>query len=314
MNKIIVLIILFFQNTLCFSQNIYTDIQGKDVNDFINDYKINPFRIIIKPVNSAGSDSVFLCENIEDLERRFNEIIGTRNKLNIINNRVLIQEYLVGDEYIIDTVSLDGNHKVAAVWKYDKRKYKESNFVYYGQVPVNTNEEYYEEMLNYVFNVLDILNIKNGAGHSEIILTLRGPYLVETGARCQGSEGTFMELANIIWGYNQVEMFVSSLIKKENFEKYYKVPINNTLYGYKLDLISNKVGILKKINDKEKVRIMRLQSFVKFDILPKIGQNMQITCDLFTNVGSVTLVHKNKKQLYLDIIKLRKYEKNMFIV
>jgi uncharacterized membrane protein YgcG len=44
---------------------------------------------------------------------------------------VLVQEFLVGQEYVVDTVSCNGVHKVMAVWRYDKRPTNGAAFVYY---------------------------------------------------------------------------------------------------------------------------------------------------------------------------------------
>ena len=43
-----------------------------------------------------------------------------------------MMEYLDGTEYVIDTVSRDGVHRVCAIWKYDKRSVNGANFVYFG--------------------------------------------------------------------------------------------------------------------------------------------------------------------------------------
>ena len=80
-----------------------------------------------------------------------------RNGIGLINESVLVQEFLVGKEYVIDKVrpppcgrarllldpcpplplhpsqvSRDGVHKLVAIWEYDKRSVNGANFVYYG--------------------------------------------------------------------------------------------------------------------------------------------------------------------------------------
>jgi hypothetical protein len=37
-----------------------------------------------------------------------------------MNDAVVVQEYLTGVEYVVDTVSRHGKHKVVALWAYDK--------------------------------------------------------------------------------------------------------------------------------------------------------------------------------------------------
>ncbi len=71
-----------------------------------------PFKAVVKPVESAGSDDVFLCESKDDVKNAFERINGKINGLGQKNDAVLVQEFLDGTEYVVDSVSLDGNRKV----------------------------------------------------------------------------------------------------------------------------------------------------------------------------------------------------------
>ena len=48
-----------------------------------------------------------------------------------MSNAVLVQEWIEGVEYAVDTVSRDGEHKVTAMWRYDKRPVNGGPFVYF---------------------------------------------------------------------------------------------------------------------------------------------------------------------------------------
>ena len=74
-----------------------------------------------------------------------------------------------------------GEHKVVALWKYDKRDYHGSPVVYHGMRlhNVEADEPLLRGMVAYVTAVLDALGITDGAMHSEIMATARGPVLVE---------------------------------------------------------------------------------------------------------------------------------------
>lgn len=125
----------------------------EDIELFLKTHKPKPFKIVIKPIRSAGSDNVYLCDSEDELKSRcvhaavpsvhcsvparadwwsgclsgylaacrFKQIIGHTNQLNITNGAVVVQEYLEGKEYVVDTVSRDGVHKCSAIWVYDKR-------------------------------------------------------------------------------------------------------------------------------------------------------------------------------------------------
>ena len=90
------------------------------------------FKAVVKPCEGAGSDGVTICNSKQDVRDAFLKLDGTRNVLGLTTYEVLVQEYLVGDEYVVDTVSRDGVHKCVAIWKYDKRIFNGSPVVYYG--------------------------------------------------------------------------------------------------------------------------------------------------------------------------------------
>lgn len=91
-----------------------------------------PFKCVVKPNESAGTDSVFLCTSEEETMQAFSAINGHANGLGHTNHGALCQEFLSGTEFVIDGVSRDGVYKVTAIWEYDKRSVNGANFVYFG--------------------------------------------------------------------------------------------------------------------------------------------------------------------------------------
>ena len=70
-------------------------------------------KCVVKPVQSAGTDDVYLCSSKEEALAAFKVIAGKRNGVGLINEGALAQEFLEGKEYVIDKVSRDGVHKVS---------------------------------------------------------------------------------------------------------------------------------------------------------------------------------------------------------
>eukprot|EP00953_Heterococcus_sp_UTEX-ZZ885_P025290 13748-Heterococcus_DN1.PRE.3 len=89
--------------------------------------------IVIKPLRGCASGDVYLCDSADEAKTALDTIIGTPLYATpgAVNEEVLVQEFLVGQEYVVDTVSCNGVHKVMAVWKYDKRPTNGAAFVYY---------------------------------------------------------------------------------------------------------------------------------------------------------------------------------------
>lgn len=87
---------------------------------------------MLKPLASAGSDGVYFAASEAEARTAFDTILGGRNVFGADNGAVLIQEFLQGTEYVVDSVSHRGQHRVCCLWEYDKRKTNEAAFVYYG--------------------------------------------------------------------------------------------------------------------------------------------------------------------------------------
>ena len=151
-----------------------------EVEEFLGDFSTDPFSAVVKPVASAGSDSVYLCDSKEEATQAFSKIHGTYNGLGILNSSVLVQEFLVGQEFVVDHVSKNGEHKLVGIWEYDKRPVNNSPFVYHGMRLREPQEiDGGEEMVTYARSVLDALQIVHGPSHMEVMLTPTGPCLVE---------------------------------------------------------------------------------------------------------------------------------------
>jgi hypothetical protein len=73
------------------------------------------------------------------------------NSLGCVNEGVLVQEYLQGTEYVVDTVSHGGKHKVIALWEYDRRPTNGAGFVLHGQRLMTADEPRAQELMAYMY-------------------------------------------------------------------------------------------------------------------------------------------------------------------
>ena len=65
-----------------------------------------PFKCVVKPNESAGTDSVFLCNSPAEALDAFRTIDGHANGLGHTNHGALCQEFLSGTEFVIDGVGI----------------------------------------------------------------------------------------------------------------------------------------------------------------------------------------------------------------
>jgi hypothetical protein len=170
-----------------------------EIAAFLQDWQPDPYRVIVKPMDSAGSDDVTLCRSEEEVQRAFGHILGKVNGLGLVNNSVLVQEYLDGQEYVVDMVSRDGEHKLVGIWEYDRRPANGASFVCHGQWHriVSDDPDYYGQIVNYEKSVCTALGIRNGPSHGEVKWYKDAPILVEVGSRCHGGDGLWVDVAVI---------------------------------------------------------------------------------------------------------------------
>jgi hypothetical protein len=141
---------------------------------------------VTKPLASASTDGVFICRDAQDVRRAFPAILTARDIFDDRNEQVLVQSYLAGTEYIVDTVGVDGHTVVCGVWEYDKRLLRNGKPIYNRDILVAPADPVVAPLVAYTRQVLDALGVRNGPAHSEVIVTENGPVIVEVGARLNG--------------------------------------------------------------------------------------------------------------------------------
>jgi len=143
-------------------------------------------RVVIKPLDSAGSDDVYVCESGQEVIAAAGRVLGKKNLMLRMNDAVLIQEYLEGDEYIVNTVSRAGQHWFTDAWLSGKAVLAAGRKIYDFEDLLDPGDERLAQILPYIADVLDALGIREGPAHTELILTAAGPRLLETAARISG--------------------------------------------------------------------------------------------------------------------------------
>eukprot|EP00929_Paragymnodinium_shiwhaense_P040050 TRINITY_DN2093_c0_g1_i3.p1 TRINITY_DN2093_c0_g1~~TRINITY_DN2093_c0_g1_i3.p1 ORF type:complete len:523 (-),score=114.80 TRINITY_DN2093_c0_g1_i3:412-1980(-) len=269
---------------------------------------------VVKPVGSSGSDGVFFCKSEDDIVAAHSSLVGQLNPNGVVNNELAVQEFLAGDEYIVDTISRDGKHVAVAVWVYDKRRgtpWSPTCIISESNRLLPAKGEIQDMMVDYVFKVLDAVGLKWGPCHSEIMLTSRGPILVEVNARMHGLQGP--HLIGLATGTSKAAYVADVLAGKgELFEKHYKAAdagAGRWLYPLQKHclqfvIISPVEGYLQK-SIAEQIEALQLASVI--EVLPSVepGQYLKQSTCLNTAAGNVLLVHASAEQLEADAKTLR---------
>lgn len=172
---------------------------------------------VLKPARSLGSDSVRLCATPEEVAAAFDLIHGRPDRMGWRNDIVLAQQYLSGPEYIVDTVSRDGRHRLAGLWAYGKPAAR------FDTVGLLSTKELLppdgplaDLLFAFAASVLDALEIRHGAGHCELIVDAHGPTLVEIGARLHGGPPAHL-MCRAATGTSQLDLLVQSCVDPAAF-------------------------------------------------------------------------------------------------
>jgi len=259
------------------------------------------FSVVLKPAASAGSEGVHFASTMEDAEKYYNMIYGEKNVFGFQNNSVLVQEFLAGKEYVVDSVSVEGIHKTVAIYEYDKRETNGAKFVYFGMRLYESEDGERERILTeYMHSVLDALDVRHGPSHGEVMWTSSGPCLVEVGCRPHGGEGTFVAMVERPIGYSQLSVMIDS---HENRSKFFALPDRpkkHKAFSMEVCLVSYETGTFLKINEERLKQIEALESFIEAEIKIEPKSIMAVTIDFITSPGAILLCHESKEVIERD--------------
>jgi biotin carboxylase len=142
--------------------------------------------VVVKPLRSAESDRVRICSSVADIRDAWDAAIGQVGYTGNRNTAMAVQELLEGEQAVGDFVSFGGVHHVAGVWL-DQRQITPAGCPVYDRVDLlPSSHEICAEVIPYCRRVLTGLDLDYGASHIELMITARGPVLIELNARLDG--------------------------------------------------------------------------------------------------------------------------------
>lgn len=268
----------------------------------------NGYPIVIKPEESGGSDGVAVCHDEQSVVTAFKNILNARNKLGFLNHAVLVEEYLEGKEYLINTVSYKGNHYITD-YGFSNRETATDNGIMYDSIDMlEPRGEVYEKIKDYYFKVLDALGIINSASHGEIKVDEKGPVLIEVGARLPGIN--YPKLVELCTDYGPIEALADIYTHPERFIEKTKVDQYPTKLSKVVFLQSTVTGTLT--HDLDFRFLENLESYETLALEVHKGDPIKETQDLFSCPGFVMLVHEDPGVLKKDHRYIREMEKNIY--
>lgn len=268
---------------------------------------------VIKPLSSAATDGVFICANRLEVLAAAELVLKVPDIFGNENTEVLIQEYLKGPEYIVDTVSSDGCNYVCGIWKYEKELLSTGQNIYDKDILVDSTDAVIPSLASYVFDVLRALDIRWGPAHAEVILTGDGPVLVEIGARLNGNMHPGFHDACL--GHNQATLSAAAFLRPEEFNDL----ASQRIYTRRqLAIVYNAPsileGIVEGINSDVVTHIEELDSVYLASVKLRPGSQIFKTVDLLTTPLRVFLTADSQEELDQDYTEIRRLKDSVYKV
>lgn len=263
--------------------------------------KLRP--VVLKPLASAGTEGFHLCHSDAEILTAFSNIYNKKNIFGMLNESVLAQSYLEGQEYNVNMINCNGQCYVIEIWKVTKVSQDKSR-VFDLTSLVSPDDQHYQMLSDYAISVNNALGIKHGGSHCEIILTKNGPVLVEIAARLMGAID--MSFALKATANNAVLLMLDSYFRPQLFTSYMQQGPKKTCEAYMINLISSQAGVFQGYNTE---LIRSLPTFHSFKLSLNVGDKIDVTRDLNTCPGLVFLLSSDIAQIQADYNLLRQYEK-----
>lgn len=261
--------------------------------------------VVVKPLDSAGTDGVSLCESPEAIRAAFASVLGRPNALQGANEQLLVQELLKGTQLFCDSISWDGVHHVSEVWR-DTKIRIEGNLAYDFEELLDYSGEQQDQVVPYVEQVLDALGIRFGPAHTEVMLTEDGPVLVESGARLHGSiRDDVIDRCTP----SHVTVTVDAYLDPSSVARRAARPYELANASRCVMLISHQGG--RVVSDAGMRAVEALPSYAGSISMAEPGDEITPTIDLFSCPGIVYLVDPDRELLRRDYERLRELEQTV---
>ncbi|MEU4878360.1 ATP-grasp domain-containing protein [Streptomyces sp. NPDC021608] len=159
--------------------------------------------VVLKPHDGGLSEGVFLAETENEVAERWEWTRRTTE------GPVLVEEFLTGPEFSVESFSAGGRHEIAAVT--EKVTTRLPRFVEIGhQVPARLDDTTRAEIEGLVTQFLTLIGQKDGPVHTELRLTTDGPRLIEAQTRVGGDQ--IWELCEMVSGVDLMTETFTTLL------------------------------------------------------------------------------------------------------
>ncbi len=267
-----------------------------DIGKFVRDNDLDKF--VLKYSHGAGTFGLKICSDIDDGVAHYRKMVTSAEGSISEGSEILIQEYIGGTEYIVNTASFNGKHLLTDIWVYTKVVLPDGNLAYDRNDLVKDLLPGHNALVEYAFKVLDAVDLKYGVCHSEFKIDRKGPVLIETNPRPMGAGMTAPFLDECL-GHHMTNIGLASILDPGLFDKMKNIPYRPRKYAM--------MKFLKVPEDMEgdfsplRLMVERLDSYRETLFFGGPGvQKYRRTIDLDTSPLYVKLINEDYGRLMKD--------------
>lgn len=263
--------------------------KGQVFKDFINASKyaeelLKTGDVIVKPSDRSGSLAVTHINSLSNFNKCF---LNAKNVS--IAKTVIIEEYLEGKEFSIESISFKGVSKIIAIT--EKETSNSPFFVEISHVqPASISFELRNDIEDIVLKGLKSLKITNGISHSELKVVNGEVKIIEIGGR-MGGDYIGSHLTKLSTGVNLLDVAID--ISLGIFEWNSAIVMENTKVGVTF-LMSEQNGVLGSCEKREITENVIIQKALE----AKIGDQVFTPTSSCKRFGYI--IYKGNKVTKLD--------------
>lgn len=262
--------------------------------------------VVIKRMRGAGTQGVYLCSGLEEalgaVEKELSFSIENGDRDGIL----LMQEQIRGVEYIVNTLSCGGKHRLASMWRYDKVRLANMANAYNYCRTINRLEIGHTRLVQYAFDVLDAIGIQYGPVHGEFMIDEKGPVLIEVNCRPMGA-GLGRKFTDLVFGHHETDVALDCYLDPAKFEADMNKPYRPLRKGaikffiLPQDVVADTTPVLPISRRVRSFYSGHFESFGRQLVLPQ-------TQSIDTAGGKVYLVHEDERTVIEDCDLLHRIE------
>ena len=242
------------------------------------------FPLIVKPLDSSGSRGVSVAMDDKQLKIAF-------SNAKKFNTKVLVENYLEGNHIDISGIILNKKFFPGGILDrfFSPLPYR---VPIYGIQPSSITQKLQKDLYSLLEKAAKSLGILSGPVKADIILTDRGPFIIEITPRLHGEVSSSF-VCNLTYGTSPVKQWINWISSKklpdeQAFHKEY-------CYSGWAGLFCNKPGTLKNIKGIQKAKeICGIEDVL---IRRDVGAHFNSTTDNTALIGFLFAVAKSAKEV-----------------